>query len=83
MNDYDDYDMKPMLNTTIMQQFLANGIIDEKMNKLFTGERSNIKHKSFKEQLALRLRHSNLRYNKREGSRLRLKEPGSRTKEQG
>ena len=64
MNDYDDYDMKPMLNTTIMQQFLANGIIDEKMNKLFTGERSNIKHKSIKDQIAIRHRQAKMIDNK-------------------
>ena len=64
MNDYDDYDMKPMLNTTIMQQFLANGIIDEKMNKLFTGMVSNIKHKSVKDQIAMRHRQAKMIDNK-------------------
>ena len=71
MNDYDEYDMNSMLNTTRTQQFLNNGIIDERLNKLFTGERSNIKHKSFKEQLAIQLRHAKLRDNKRKSSRIK------------
>ncbi len=71
MNDYDEYDMDSMLNTSIAKSFLNNGIIDERLNKLFTGERSNIKHKSFKEQLAIQLRHPNLNYNKRKSSRLK------------
>ena len=71
MNDYDEYDMNSMLNTTRTQQFLNNGIIDERLNKLFTGERSNIKHKSFKEQLAIQLRHLKLNDNKRKSSRLK------------
>ena len=71
MNEYDVYDMDSMLNTSIAKSFLNNGIIDERINKLFTGERSNIKHKSFKEQLAIQLRHAKLHDNKRKSSRLK------------
>ena len=71
MNDYDEYDMDSMLNTSIAKSFLNNGIIDERINKLFTGERSNIKHKSFKEQLAIQLRHLKLNDNKRKSLRLK------------
>jgi hypothetical protein len=68
MKDCEEFDFNPMLNTTRTQQFLNNGIIDERINKLFTGERSNIKHKSFKEELAIQLRHSKLNDNKRKSS---------------
>jgi hypothetical protein len=57
MNLGENLELDGVLNTTITQQFLNNGIIDERLNKLFTGERSNIKHKSFKEELAIQLRH--------------------------
>ena len=71
MNLDDNHEMDGVLNTRIAQDFMANGIIDERLNKLFTGERSNIKHKSFKEQLAIQLRHPNLNYNKRKSSKLK------------
>ena len=71
MKDCEEFDFNPMLNTTRTQQFLNNGIIDERINKLFTGQRSNIKHKSFKEQLAILLRHPNLPSNKRISSGLK------------
>ena len=64
MNDYDEYDMDSMLNTSTAKSFLNNGIIDERLNKLFTGERSNIKHKSFKKELAIRLRQAKMIDNK-------------------
>ena len=67
----DNHEMHGMMNNSIAQQFLNNGIIDERLNKLFTGERSNIKHKSFKEQLAIQLRHLKLNDNKRKSSRLK------------
>ena len=53
-----------MLNTTRTQEFLNNGIIDERINKLFTGQCSNIKHKSFKEQLAIQIRQAKMIDNK-------------------
>ena len=71
MNTTDNHEMAGMLNTRIMGDFMANGIIDERLNKLFTGERSNIKHKSFKEQLAIQLRHLKLNDNKRKNPRLK------------
>ena len=72
MNDYDEYDMDSMLNTSTAKSFLNNGIIDERLNKLFTGERSNIKHKSFKEELAIQLRHPKLNDNKRKSSGIKI-----------
>ena len=71
MNLGDNLEWDGVLNTTRTEQFLNNGIIDERINKLFTGERSNIKHKSFKEELAIQLRHSKLNDNKRISSRLK------------
>jgi hypothetical protein len=67
----DDNEMHGMMNNTIAQQFLNNGIIDEKINKLFMGERSNIKHKSFKKQLAIQLRQAKLIDNMRKNPRLK------------
>ena len=49
MNLGENLELDGVLNTTRTEQFLNNGIIDERINKLFTGARSNIKHKSFKE----------------------------------
>ena len=64
MNIGENHEFDGMLNTTRTQDFLNNGIIDERLNKLFTGERSNIKHKSFKEQLAIQLRQAKMIDNK-------------------
>ena len=71
MNLGDNHEWDGVLNTTRTQQFLNNGIIDERLNKLFTGERSNIKHMSFKKELAIRLRQAKLHDNKRKSSRLK------------
>ena len=60
MNLGDNLEMDGVLNTRITQGFMANGIIDERINKLFTGEQSNIRHKSFKDQLAILLRQAKL-----------------------
>ncbi len=67
----DNHEMHGMMNNSIAQQFLNNGIIDEKINKLFTGEWSNIRHKSFKEQLAIQLRQAKLIDNIRKNPRLK------------
>jgi hypothetical protein len=72
MNLGENLEWDGVLNTTLTQQFLNNGIIDERINKLFTGERSNIKHKSFKEELAIQLRHSKLNDNKRKSSGIKI-----------
>ena len=60
MNINDNHEMDGVLNTRITQDFMNNGIIDERLNKLFTGQCSNIKHKSFKEQLAIQLRQAKM-----------------------
>ncbi len=64
MNLGENHEFDGVLNTKINQEFMANGIIDERINKLFTGERSNIKHKSFNKQLAILLRQAKLIDNK-------------------
>ena len=60
MNLGENHEFDGVLNTTRTQEFLNNGIIDERINRLFTGERSNIKHKSFNKQLAILLRQAKL-----------------------
>ncbi len=60
----ENHEFDGMLNTTRTQDFLNNGIIDERINKLFTGKVLNIKHKSFKDQLAIRLRQAKMIDNK-------------------
>jgi hypothetical protein len=73
MNKGENLEWDGVLNTTRTEQFLNHGIIDERINKLFTGERSNIKHKSFKEELARQLRHSKLNDNKRKRKQKQVK----------
>jgi hypothetical protein len=53
MNIDDNLEMDGVLNTTITEQFLANGKKDKRLNKLFTGdpEGVNVKRKSFKKEL--------------------------------
>jgi hypothetical protein len=64
MNLGENHEFDGILNTTRTQEFLNNGIINERLNKLFTGMVSNIKHKSVKDQLAIRLRQAKMIDNK-------------------
>ena len=69
MNEHGGY--KAISNNTWTTDFLKNSLIDEKINKLFTGERSNIKHKSFKEQVARMVRTSSLINNSGKSSKVK------------
>ena len=71
MNLGENHEFDGVLNTTRTQEFLNNGIIDEMLNKLFTGKLSNIKHKSFRDQLAIRLRQAKLIDNIRKNPRFK------------